>query len=62
MVVPMIDVIGVGLARSIEFAARKVGLDDLIQVYIGFGHPIQTWARAVVFHLCSIAKKEQFIF
>jgi hypothetical protein len=26
--------------------ARKVGSDGLIQVYIGCGHPIQTWAWA----------------
>jgi hypothetical protein len=26
--------------------ARKAGSDGRIQVYIGCGHPIQTWARA----------------
>jgi hypothetical protein len=26
--------------------ARKVGSDGRIRVYIGCGHPIQTWARA----------------
>jgi hypothetical protein len=29
-----------------SLTARKSGLDGCIQVYIGCGHPIQTWARA----------------
>jgi hypothetical protein len=30
----------------ISHTARKSGLDGCIQVFIGCGYPIQTWARA----------------
>jgi hypothetical protein len=31
--------------QTTSYTSRKVGSDGCIQVFIGCGHPIQTWAR-----------------